>query len=554
MRFIEKISSVLPLILASTIGFISFLIYFGFSALDTANIDWLIRDDHAQSLMGWLYFSNSPWLFPLGTIPNYTYPIGSTIGFNDTFPWFAIGAKFVSSILPIGKQIHGLWMLTNFVLQGVFSFLLLKSLGVRRPMAMIGVLFFVTSPILIFRFDIGHASLCAHWCVIAALWLAVKHHGRDAPLVLWLTLLTFSWTTHPYIGAMVFAIAVAHCGHSVRTLLIRGSILMTASIVLLYTLGFFSSSGSNSEGGFHHFSSDILGFFNPRDRSSLIPGREKAGQYEGLAWLGTGGVFLLLLSLWDAQKSGRGVLSFLYKPQHKTLVLICLAMALFSLGSRVRIWGSWIASLESLYQHLDFVTGPFRSAGRFIWPLYYLVFAFVILQIQEFKARKLSGSVLLLIGFGLQLIDQFPFLQSDARMLSRKGLSELTSQKWTQMDGVFKHIALVPPHYEPSECLAKATNYPTTYYAPFAIKAWEQNMTINSGPRARPPVDTQKAYCTKFLLELRNGLFKDDVVYIVHPTLTDLFAGQNADKTYCESIDGHLVCVSKSRQKQLVGG
>ncbi|MEY4630779.1 MAG: hypothetical protein RIQ81_899, partial [Pseudomonadota bacterium] len=486
---------------------------------------------------------SAPWGIPLGSIPNYNYPIGSSIAFNDTFPWFAVLMKFVSPFLPAKAQVVGLWMLLNFVLQGVFGFLLVRSLGGRVLPTFAAACFFVTSPVFLFRFDAGHASLCAHWCVLAALWLAAKFPKGDAPVTGWVFLLFLAWSSHPYLGAMVLPIALVYSGRKLSTVAMRCTAMMLASILPLYLFGYLTNSRSNQDAGFHYFATDILAFFNPHDRSVFFRGPTRAGQYEGFAWLGAGMCALLLLELLDLFRRGESLINLVRKSRHRSLVLICLLMALFALGSNVRVWGNWIFQLEWFYEPLSFLTGPFRSGGRFVWPLYYLLFAGILIRMQ--KRWGSTAMVLMFAAFVCQVIDQYPVIASAQRLEKSEDFIELSAPGWDQLGGAFNHVALVPPHFEEGICGGDAVEYPTTYYAPFALFASQQGMTINSGPRARPPRASEAKYCEDFMTRLRHGVLERDTVYVVANSFRDRFKLWTRDSASCEALDGKMVCIRK---------
>jgi len=544
MHFPQFITRLLPILLASTLGIAGFLQYFGLSSLAWGSFDWLIKDDHAQSLLGWLYFRTSDWALPLGQMTGYNYPIGSSIAFNDSFPWFSILLKLISPLLPDRTQITGLWMLLNFTLQGVFGFTLLRAFNVKVHLALLGTVFFVLSPILIFRFDIGHASLCAHWCILAALTLAVRYPRSNAPIGYWMAVLFFSWSTHPYIGAMVFPIAIVYAGRAIPSFMKRSFVMILASLLPVFLLGYFGPGSQQADGGFHFFTADILAFLNPQDRSNFFSGPRKAGSYEGFAWLGFGVWFLVGVVVKNHLK-GRASIAEKFKDSPlKPLIIICGLMALFSLGSNVRLWGHWIIPLESLYAPFDFITGPLRSSGRFVWPLYYLVFAWIIQKVCALHQSKRFASLVLIFGLTLQIIDQYDVMNVTERWTKAPSLVQLSSPQWTNLGKHFRHMALVPPQYSWDACEIDKSNYPTTYYAPFALMAWDQKMTINSAPRARPPVAAETEYCKDFMSKLRRGELDDDTIYVLADVLVDEFKEWTGERAHCEVLDQKTICVS----------
>lgn len=89
MEKIEKYKNSLILLVLSIIAFHFVL---GFEKFNPSNIFWLFepRQDWATHYLGWRFFRNAPWQFPLGRIDNYYYPIVTNIGFTDSIPLMAI--------------------------------------------------------------------------------------------------------------------------------------------------------------------------------------------------------------------------------------------------------------------------------------------------------------------------------------------------------------------------------------------------------------------------------------------------------------------------------
>ena len=79
---------------------------YGFQTLNPYNIDWLMSalHDWGTHYLGWHFFKNEPWQFPLGNISNYFAPLGTNVGFTDSIPLLAIFFKLFSAILPENFQ------------------------------------------------------------------------------------------------------------------------------------------------------------------------------------------------------------------------------------------------------------------------------------------------------------------------------------------------------------------------------------------------------------------------------------------------------------------
>ena len=83
-------------ILGALVGNITFICIFGVHVLNVTYTDWLLGGgDITQNYLGWCFFRNSDWFFPLGLMDNASYPnpvsvifTGSNIsGFGPCCVW-----------------------------------------------------------------------------------------------------------------------------------------------------------------------------------------------------------------------------------------------------------------------------------------------------------------------------------------------------------------------------------------------------------------------------------------------------------------------------------
>ena len=68
-----------------------FHISYGLEVIIPTNINWLlsVRHDWGQHYLGWAFYRNEPWTFPLGTIDKLCYPVGTNVGYWDSIPLLA---------------------------------------------------------------------------------------------------------------------------------------------------------------------------------------------------------------------------------------------------------------------------------------------------------------------------------------------------------------------------------------------------------------------------------------------------------------------------------
>src|SRR5262249_6868830 len=115
-----------------SLGVIAFLVTTGGRILDPRNIAWLQNGDPAVYFLGWHFYRNTPWLFPIGLNPRYGAELSGGIMFSDNVPGLAFVFKLFRSLLPDIFQYWGFWLLLCFVLQAWFAWLLVGLLTESR--------------------------------------------------------------------------------------------------------------------------------------------------------------------------------------------------------------------------------------------------------------------------------------------------------------------------------------------------------------------------------------------------------------------------------------
>jgi Family of unknown function (DUF6311) len=522
--------------LAAVTGLLWYLRWAGASTLDVSSLDWLTTADWNQHLLGWLFFRNTPWALPLGSLPNLLYPVGSTVGCTDSNPLVSVLLKPISGLLPIDFQFIGPWLATCFMLQGYFG-ARLAGLVCRSQVHqwLAGSLFAVT-PVLLAH--VWHDTLCAHWLILGLLHenlVPITKEGQPRALCLGaIVFLLISAGLHPYLVVMVWTLTVSLL---VRLWLLErrlraaealswfaGSLVAPALVFAL--LGYVGSRLVAP--GYGDYSADLLTLLNPMGRSRLLPSLPTLPmQYEGFAYLGLGVIGLCALSL------GVSVRYHLH-PRRSTVPLLvgCALLAVFSLSPTVTAAGVKLVDLSAVYYPVRGLFEPFRSSGRFIWPLHYLVLLGAIAGVAQGLGkhpRALTG--VLALALSLQIADMplmSPFAARRARRISDEG--------WELATGKYEHLALFPTQV--FGACERWTGDPVYRYA---LHAYRSRMTFNSGIAARLPKAFSSELCAELRTSIERGELDPGTVYVVAPQELDLF--RRADAT-CGALDGDIVCVS----------
>lgn len=542
--------------LAGGVGLALFLIHFGVAALDPTNVNWLMSADWGQHLLGWLMFRHSEWSWPLGSIPALAWPVGATLGYTDSLPLMSLLLKVLSPVLPDPLQFIGPWIALCFVLQGVFGALFTSAFS-RKPVHIaLGGALFALSPVLMTRaihnHSTPHDSLCAQWVLVAMLWLNVRGEARLRSTIAWaLGLVAVSATIHPVLWAMTCVLAFALL---VRLLLdgqLRwwGAAAMSAVMVAL-TAGIFVAIGylgggsiSRSGGGFGWYSADLLTLLNPMGTSRFLEDLPRmGGQYEGFGYLGLG--VLLLLGLAAAVAFfPRKDLEFRQGRLWIPVLLAALLMAAFAASSVVTWRGRPVLQLGELYKPVLSAVEPFRSSGRFVWPLHYLLLGLgVAMLLRYWRASDLWKGVALAAVVLVQVVDirrvEVPTRVNDAWY-------KLRSPRWDELARDKSKLLLYPPQLRTGGaggCDPEAQAWQGEFYLSAGWLALRHGMTVNSGYLSRLDVSRAQAYCRDYRQSVQQGELDPSALYIVARAGKADFR-QLSERVRCEPLDGLLACV-----------
>ena len=143
----------------------SLLLLFIKDNFNFSNQSWLINGDLAQYQLGWKFYRDDIWRFPLGLNPNYGITNSSSIIYSDSIPLFAVFFKIFRSFLSEEFQYFSFWIFICIYLQALFSFKIIYYFTKNTPYSLVSSLFFIFSTILIYRSGI-HLSLTAHWLIL----------------------------------------------------------------------------------------------------------------------------------------------------------------------------------------------------------------------------------------------------------------------------------------------------------------------------------------------------------------------------------------------------
>src|SRR4030042_801260 len=145
-------------------GLAFFLLFYGRYPLYITNVNWIYASglDVFQHQIGWEWFRQEPWQFPIGRIDAYGYPLGTTLSYMDSIPLLAIPFKLLSPLLKQNFQYLGIWVLASLIGQMLIGMLILGEFTTSYFKKILGASLLVLSPPLI-TWAFIHDSLTAQW-------------------------------------------------------------------------------------------------------------------------------------------------------------------------------------------------------------------------------------------------------------------------------------------------------------------------------------------------------------------------------------------------------
>lgn len=534
------------MIAAGTFGGIWFVMAAG-KLVNPFNVEALLVEDWSTHVLGWLFFRNESLNVPYGRIYGLLYPLGTTIGYTDSIPWAAFFFRLFSWALPKNFQFIGLFMMSCYVFNAACGAWVVRAVSPRQIDQALGGVFFVLLPALLLR--LGHPSLCAQGILLVPLGLAIRmaadpRQAKRMALVA-LGLCTLAAGFHPYLAVMVLTVAAAV---PVKLWLIDKKLPLLWALGVLVAMplamlavfaffGYFLGGVERSGLGFGGFSADLGTFVNPLAYSRWFHAKPQGGlQYEGFAYLGVGVMLLIALTLLSLLVRARSAWRL---PWRRLLFFVpgVLLTAAFSFATPWSLFGQPVYDFASFYAQVPpNLLGPFRSSGRFIWPLMYALVTFgVVGVVRLWRHLPWAPPAVLAIALALQLGDITNAPVADH--FKPSALMKLTNPAWANVDGKYEHLDIVPAEIW-SICGGRA-GYRHPVVIGLAYHAYLHHLTYNSGYVARASVD-QAATCQREEQKVMAGELDPKTVYVVWPDIAQSMMQHGA---VCGPLDGLIICV-----------
>lgn len=534
---LTSLKAQIDLVLILVASFILFTTVIGLNVLDPTNVAWLYggpNSDPLQAYLGWEFFRDDDWKIPLGSNFNFGLLPNNSIAYSDSIPIAAIVFKVFKGLLPSHFQYFGFWLLICFLLQGMFSLLIIRHFSSNKLANALLTLPLLCLPFWLERMTV-HIALSSHFLVIAAIYLLLQRREKyKTQRIKWALLLVFSCMIHAYLFFMVFIIYLGYvvwvflknCALRKTIFLSEGLSLITIVLVSKLVVGYSVGTPTGLETNFWGvYRWNILSPLYPAGWSralKFLP--ERSGNFDTFTFLGLGLILLISLSS----------VTFLYssprtRPKSSAEVILFLSpfllLSIFAVTNRIAI-GDLRFNIP-FPQYLVETFSIFRASARMVWPSLYLL---IIASIKRILSRPKASSWIIasLAVVVVQVVDSYAGLSLVRERFTVNQTQPTYSKEWETLSKEYNELRVL-----------FSSRQDVSGWSEVADIASNFGFKTNCAYLARTDKITIDLMYTKTLHELKSGRFDSKTIYAL---LTDdeykLAKNSRGPNDIIEEIDG----------------
>ncbi len=534
----RDLSFLYPLLL----GAVAFFIVVGFEPLNPINTGWILgRLDPTQHYLGWLFYRNSEWTFPIGLNPLFGQDLSSSIVYSDSIPLLAIPFKLLGPLLPERFHYFGLWIFTCFLLQAWLAWKILSLYSKSIMLRLFGCGLFIFFPPMLWRINTpagGHAALVGHFLILWALYLILRSSQHKRSL-LWLLLLSTAVLTHFYLFAAIALLWLADLANhyfiqrdvSTKKILIEIVLALASILFLAWQIGYFAISTSlNNDRGYGFYGMNIFGLIDSQDWSYIFKSRTNPSSWgEGFSYLGLGiiaAALVALITLLNKPSGCAASLKIFFK-QNRFLGLLIIVLTIFAISNRVGVGD--FSFTYPLPAWLLRIADVLRSSARMLWPVQYLLMVGIFIAIVRTFSYK-TALVVLASCFVLQAADTSKGWLRNREQLAHyvspdEHVQKLSNIFWNQAPKYYRNLTLVP-----------SVNMPPNWEN-FSIYAASHHLTTNAVHMARVDLIKQDRSNARLNQQIDSGMLERDTLYVVENRFVIAALATTPESTAIAKID-----------------
>jgi len=528
---------------------ISFFCIIGVLGLDNISFQktsWLYgNNDSSFYQLGWYFFQNDIWRFPLGSNPNYGDEISSSIIYTDSIPFLAFFFKIFKSFLPNNFQYFSFWYFLCFYFQLFFSFKILKKYTNSNLYSLIGSIFFIITPIFIFKIN-WHGSAAMGGFLLCALYLGLTKKINESKLAWLLLLLAASLVEY---STMLMLIAIysflrifnLNFNKADFLKLIKDFFIIFLFLLFsLYVSGYFEVRIADTLGvGFGYYKLNLLSPFDPVDSvnniswSWFLPDIKLSNgeELEAFNYLGLGQIIMLFSAflLFLNKNYKKNLLSIRNDKQIKIFIFISIFMTLWALSNKIS-FGPYTLIEIPLNKYIFAILSVAKNTGRMFWMVNYFLLTLSIVVIYKcFKERVALLIVCLFLI--IQIFDTSSGIKNRINFFTpvTQGI-ELEDKIWRDLFNKYEIIKTTQPKSWPR------------YFTPFsyAMEKYQikkTNLVVQARINRKTAAETRYRTYNNF----RKRKLSPDTIYIIDNLghlihLKNLFKNENVGFFYRDNI------------------
>lgn len=549
MNYSSSLPSRAVWVLATIAAILVFHISYGLSSLLPADINWLMtaRHDWGTHYLGWAFYKNEPWHFPLGRVDGYNYPVGTNVGYTDSIPLLAIFFKVFAPFLSSDFQYFGIWLFSCHLLAAYYTVLLCRLFKVNDLVTLAAAIFIAANPVLLYRGM--HPALCAQWMLLAGIYFYfLDRKTTDAKKILrkQLIVLSLSALINPYLCWMVigfsFAIAIKLFFYKkwINWKYLVGYLLISLfSVWLLWFLTGMVTLGKKEtfwvNGAYGLYGMNLNSLYNGVGYSTWLPELKRVSlhQYEGFMYLGAGMLALVLILI------GYCLYRLVTrKPAEKRTIIGASNIPLLVLVIVYTIFSTTLVFTFNDHVILR-IPAPgffiqleeiFRASARFFWAPYYLILLFTIILLSKSRIKPAISTALILVALVFQLYDT-RHLMTGRNMTYGTYTPPMSNEQWVGVMSKFDEILFFPA-FKPPQIRSMD-------YQDFSYLALKAGKPVNLAYVARESPGAVKLFTDSLISVVSSGDLSPRALYITNRENLGYFSKAiKSDQAQVDTLDG----------------